>query len=811
MDTARQSILGAAFAVVADDIPAGDLTVELSFLDHETTGPNQRVMAVFADGSLIEPRLDIWTLQHGPGQPARWKFPLTHPAGRLSVTLSGIGGDAILSSIVVGSGGQALASGSAAQMKRLRETLRDSRTRKFRPVHPGEVPFFNVDHSPTGAYSTFIYGMEDSGGIQSSPGRRAMAGDLVPHDGVIVAAKRGGTMRVMPFVSQIGGLPAGATFVRESEVTHTVSAATDSWRIPLGINWTHYSPYWRLPEIVNSTPEVRKRFSLPVTWIVFDLDNTGGTEDLEFLFSLKQRGCEPHIWGNFSGYLVDKMSALAVREGDAQPVSESEVRNRFGITEAHSAFLARVAPHMRKRLSVLVAHYLPDAVSELDGEPLAYAYTEFFHSMNEVLAAGASMEPEAIAESRRLDQQLAKSSQNPERKFLSAHALHSYQFNTILRRGVRSNRSLWTVPEGEYGYANTFDLTIDQVFFELAMHPWTVRNELDTFLRFYSYVDQVRYPDSKEIFPGGIGFNHDMGSGVTLNLIRSYGGAMTQEELQNWILAAGLYRTTTGDQPWLQQNRKALVDCLRSMQVRDDVKPKMRDGITTMLSVHGNRDHDITTYDAMDESLNQVNDSLYIAVKSFASYLALEKMFQLLGEPSLAQESGRAAQATADSVVRHWNPEQQYFPAIFDGKSSSRILPAIEGLVYPYEMGLRNEVSVKGPYGKLIVLLRKHVNTVLAPGLCLDPKTGGWWLSSTSQTTWQSKVYLAQYITEQILQLRDSRTSGKADIAHVSYQVLGAPAVGWSDQIRHSDGTAYGGRHYPRGVTSALWWLRNAE
>ena len=37
----------------------------------------------------------------------------------------------------------------------------------------------------------------------------------------------------------------------------------------------------------------------------------------------------------------------------------------------------------------------------------------------------------------------------------------------------------WIVNEGEYCMMNTFDLAVDQVFFEMRMNPWVVRNILD--------------------------------------------------------------------------------------------------------------------------------------------------------------------------------------------------------------------------------------------------------------------------------------------------------------------------------------------
>ena len=93
------------------------------------------------------------------------------------------------------------------------------------------------------------------------------------------------------------------------------------------------------------------------------------------------------------------------------------------------------------------------------------------------------------------------------------------------------------------------------------------------------------------------------------------------------------------------------------------------------------------------------------------------------------------------------------------------------------------------------------------PGVCLDAKTGAWNLSSSSSTTWVSKVYLNQFVAENVLGVKDAATGRDADAAHYAYEVLGAPAVCWSDQFYTSSHVAYGCRHYPRGVTSALWWL----
>ena len=168
--------------------------------------------------------------------------------------------------------------------------------------------------------------------------------------------------------------------------------------------------------------------------------------------------------------------------------------------------------------------------------------------------------------------------------------------------------------------------------------------------------------------------------------------------------------------------------------------PKKRDGITTYSSKVGKRSGEITTYDAMDFSLRRPENSLYIAVKSFACYAMLQPVFRQLGEASPAREAQAAEAYTAAGILSHWDENRQFFPATFDGKTDSAIIPAIEGLIYPYAMGLSREVALDGPNRDLIRHLKTHLETILVPGVCIDARTGAWNLSSTSYTTWQSKV-----------------------------------------------------------------------
>ena len=103
-----------------------------------------------------------------------------------------------------------------------------------------------------------------------------------------------------------------------------------------------------------------------------------------------------------------------------------------------------------------------------------------------------------------------------------------------------TDRPLWLVNEGEYRMINTFDLTVDHLFFELAWHPWAVRNALDLFVRRYSYRDQH-----------GLSFTHDMGvmnhftpagrSSYECDHLTGCFSHMTMEQLLNWVLCAVTY------------------------------------------------------------------------------------------------------------------------------------------------------------------------------------------------------------------------------------------------------------------------------
>jgi len=132
--------------------------------------------------------------------------------------------------------------------------------------------------------------------------------------------------------------------------------------------------------------------------------------------------------------------------------------------------------------------------------------------------------------------------------------------------------------------------------------------------------------------------------------------------------------------------------------------------------------------------------------------------------------------------------------------NESRIIPAIEGLVFPLLWGDKEALAPEGEFGFLIAALARNLETVLVKGVCKFDD-GGWKLSSTNDNSWLSKIYLCQYVARAIFRMAPDPA---ADEAHRAWLLDPRNAYyAWSDQM--VAGKAKGSKYYPRGVTSWLW------
>jgi hypothetical protein len=439
------------------------------------------------------------------------------------------------------------------------------------------------------------------------------------------------------------------------------------------------------------------------------------------------------------------------------------------------------------------------------GMNATYYYTKFFSSIEDVASYGLvhfDIYKENALESNNI---AGFCSLSDDRKFMLAHAIRSYYGSTELL--LAENKPLWIVNEGEYRMINTFDLAVDHLFYEVKKNPWTVKNVLDTYTRFYSYYDTISLPDSKTC-SAGIGFTHDMGVANTFSPhhhsvyelpgLQGCFSYMTHEQLVNWILCAGVYCATTCDTVWLHSNRAVIEACFESMLNRDHPDPLKRDGIMDFDSSRAGKGSEITTYDNVDSSLGQARRNAYLAVKCWAAYLSLSFLFRSLENGKSAEDAIMQADLCADTICS-FRRSDGTIPALLQDDNNSMLIPIIEGLVFPYFFN-KEMVDNAGRYGELIDLLTAHCRAVLKKGVCIFDD-GGWRLSSTSKNSWLSKIYLCQFVTEKILCID---ADSEADRTHVQWLLNENNSYyAWSDQML--EGIVCGSRYYPRGVTSVLW------
>ena len=105
--------------------------------------------------------------------------------------------------------------------------------------------------------------------------------------------------------------------------------------------------------------------------------------------------------------------------------------------------------------------------------------------------------------------------------------------------------------------------------------------------------------------------------------------------------------------------------------------------------------------------------------------------------------------------------------------------------------------------------MKTHFSSVVKPGICLFAD-GGWKLSSTSDNSWLSKIYLCEFVARRILGFDGETYTREADRAHAAW--LTRPECSywcWSDQI--VAGIVMASKYYPRGVTSVLWLEEGVE
>ncbi len=701
------------------------------------------------------------------------------------------------------------------------------------PVSPAEESY-HTQHAPFGAFASFTVGLVDApGGFGQS-----LQGPARQNVYVGYRAAPQPVWQLLPFFSppQSAGaaftgeagtrqIPNNINALRPADYTRKLGWASDTWEADgRRFSFSLLTPFSAVPDPARLGRAAARLHLAPLVCGWIEYDNRAGAAPVELMFGLGDPDrpwrpldeAQPRLTGfangtNF-GYATKPARGVELRQGfDVFAPKHRDYRGLL-IIGGEAALVFTVPARQRRRFPLVLGFFQAGLVTT--GLRAAYAYTRVFRDLEDVLAHGLAQHARYVRTAAARDRELARSRLDADQRFLLAQATHSYFGNTQLL--WHAGRPLWVVNEGEYRMVNTFDLTVDHLFFELAWHPWAVRNTLDLFASRYAYRDRVRTENGRTA-PGGLSFTHDMGvmNHFTLSGRSSYEcdeltgcfSHMTMEQLLNWVLCAVTYAERTGDRAWLRHRRSLLLTCAESLRRRDHPDPRHRDGILKHDSTRcGRHGAEITSYDSLDVSLGQARNNLYLAVKTLAAWVLLERAFARLNLPAAARDARTTADRLGATLTQKFEPDTGFFPAVFENGNRARILPAVEGFVYLLYLGIDEAIDPAGRFARLLGQLRQHISQALQPGICLDPVSGGWKLSSTSTNTWFSKIALAQHVVRRLFPEAVSPAAQAADRVHADWQRRpGCGSNAMCDQIRSDTGIACGSRYYPRGVTTILW------
>lgn len=691
--------------------------------------------------------------------------------------------------------------------------------------------FFNAQHAPIGAFSSFTLGFPGrSGGLGMELGRPANQDVYIG-----LETNEPNVFEAFPFFegfkdpNQDFGLLAASKarahikiFMLDKIERH-YSVSSDVWRAG-DLTVAIYNPVHSIPDPQDGDTEELKKVLLPAVLVEITVDNRCCPNPRKVFLGF--RGNDPYYAmrrldetsdGRLIGIAQGNRYAIATWDQKSysglgfniedilNPVDP--VNLNFGVGSV-GAIVAVAKPHSISTFRCTVCFYHSGiATAGWEGK---YYYTRFFDSIEKVAEYGLRYFETYQQWALEANQKINIPALSPEQKFMLAHSIRSYYASTQLLD--IDNKPVWVVNEGEYRMINTLDLTADHLFFEMTMNPWTVRNVLDNYYERYSYRDCVRSFSSGEEHPGGLSFTHDMGIGnvfwkrgfscyeqAGLTGCFSY---MTCEELVNWTCCATVYGLRTRDQKWLNSRLSVFEECLHSLVVRDNPDPNKRNGVMNLDSTRCKGGSEITTYDSLDTSLGQARKNTYLAVKILAAYWCLAKVFKQMGKNELAQIADQQSDRCMATLTQSVLPDGT-LPAVIDENLRSKIIPVIEGLAFAWFAGCQEQLDLQGKNGAFLQILKNHLQKIMVKGICLF-EDGGWKMSSTSENSWLSKIYLCQFVARHILRFDNPELYLLADKAHVKWLLDEKLSYWcWSDQILA--GKILAAKFYPRGVTSILW------
>ena len=344
--------------------------------------------------------------------------------------------------------------------------------------------------------------------------------------------------------------------------------ATDTWDAP-DFSFSIYSPIRAVPDPKNASGDELKSVVVPAVVCELTVDNT--KSQIARRAVLGFTGNDPYSGmrhlqdtsdGQFAGVGQGRM--LAIASADAGVSSAigfsindvlSEVlpaNQKFDLGQC-AALICEVPAGEKRTFRFAACFYREGNVTA--GLDMRYLYTRYFSRIEDVAAYALDNFDELKSAAQISNALVEDAALSDDQKWMFCHAMRSYYGSTQLLE--HEGEAVWVVNEGEYRMMNTFDLTVDHLFWELRQNPWAVKNQLDWFIDRYSYEDRVRLPGDKTEYPGGLSFTHDMGvtnvwsrpgfSSYEKAGLKGVFSYMTHEQLVNWLCCATVYVEQIGD------------------------------------------------------------------------------------------------------------------------------------------------------------------------------------------------------------------------------------------------------------------------
>lgn len=692
---------------------------------------------------------------------------------------------------------------------------------------------YHTQHSPFGAFASFTLGLHGApGGFGQSMGGPA-------NQNVYVGYRyKGEPWQLLPFFGErwnpemeytgedSGAGEDGIVVLPESRFGRSLGWATDRWMAQAMV-FSIASPFQRIEDPDEYDEATARRLLVPAVFAQLEIDNSHMDVPVEMVFGLSDPEQPWRYMGDFHEQLCgfsrgNHYGFATLPSARVKPRQSFDLfrpkcvddRGQHGIgTECGLIF--EVGPGEKASFPIALGFFNSARITT--SLRTHFYYSQFFDTLGHVLTSALENFDSSVAVAKERDRELLGSRLSEDQKWLLAQATHSYHGSTEMLIAEDGKRQ-WVVNEGEYRMMNTFDLTVDHLFYELEWHPWAVRDALDLFVARYSYTDRVKLPEGGYA-DGGISFTHDMGvvdqfsrpghSAYECTEVSGCFSHMTMEQLLNWVCCAVTYAEKTEDYAWLKAHRDVVHACAESMRRRDHPEAGKRNGILKCDSDRcGETGAEITTYDSLDVSLGQARNNLYIAVKTLAAWVLLERAYLRIGDEADAEAASETIAVLTPAICGEFDETMGVFPAVFDDASEARILPAVEGLVFLHYLGMDEELRREGRLGRLLNLLETHLMNSLQRGVCLDEESGGWKISSTSNNTWMSKIAIAQHLVRQLFPKAYSKEAAAGDAIHAGWQKSpGCAPMAFCDQVLCNESRAIGSRFYPRGVTAWLWML----